>query len=337
MKAATVSTEYERRGIDVLLLENGHLRVEVLAGKGGDVTEIRDKRTDTNVLFETPHRWRAPGEHAVEAPDGEFAFLDHYPGGWQNVAPNAGGPATVHGATLGLHGSAALTPWDVTVESRGPDRVVVELRTELGRYPLSMTRRLALPAGDSTLSVADELTNVGQVRVPYAWLQHLAFGPPLVGPEATVSVPCETVLVDESHDDPNARFAPGATGEWPTPAGADGDPVDLRSIPPKSATVHDLLRLTDLAEGRYEIANPELDLSVAVTFPPDLYEYVWYWGAFGGFEAAPFFGRNYTLGLEPCTSVPNAGLERAIEDGTANQLAPGETIEAEIAVETGSV
>lgn len=337
MNGATVSTEYERRGIDVVMLENGHLRVEVLAGKGGDVTEIRDKRTDTNILFESPHRWRAPDELAVEAPDSRFAFLDHYPGGWQNVAPNAGGPATVAGAPLAQHGSAALTPWKPTVVSRDSECVTVRLTTELTRYPLAMTRQLSLAAGESRLSVKDEMENVGEVAVPYSWLQHFAFGPPLVGSDATVSVPCETVLVDTDHDDPNARLEPGTTGEWPTPIGPDGNPIDLRSPPPKSEGVHDLVQLTDLTDGRYHVTNHDLDLSVSVTFPTDLYEYVWYWGAFGGFEAAPFFGRNYTLGLEPATSMPNAGLEQAIENGTENRLCPGETVTAEIGVETRSV
>lgn len=57
MPSSRITDEYERKGLDVVILQNDYFRVEVLAGKGGDITEIRDKRTDTNVLFEAPHRY----------------------------------------------------------------------------------------------------------------------------------------------------------------------------------------------------------------------------------------------------------------------------------------
>lgn len=333
MTEPSITDEYTRRGIDAVHLENRGLRVEVLAGKGGDVTEIRDKRTDTNVLFESPHEWHAPRDAYAGAPDPTFSFLDHYPGGWQDVIPAAGGPASVAGATFGLHGESTTAPWEATILHDDEDAVSVQLSLSLTRYPLDVERTITL-ADDPVLTVEETVTNRGEVSVEYAWLQHVAFGPPLVGPDARLEVPCETVLVDPDHDPPNARLPPGETFEWPT-CDLDDGTVDLRRIPPKDARVHDLVALTDLAEGRYTLVNPELDLATTVRFPADLFEYLWYWQAFGGFEEAPFFGRNYSAGLEPCTSIPNAGLERAIENGTANTLAAGErehaTIEVEVA------
>lgn len=143
-------------------------------------------------------------------------------------------------------------------------------------------------------------------------------------------IPCETILTDPDLGQ-NAQVLAGERFEWPTVDAGDST-VDLREFPPKSDRVHDLSALTDLSEGRYTIRNPELDLGVPVRFPECLFEYVWFWRAFGGFKEAPYFGRNYTAGLEPCTSIPNAGLERAIENGTANYLSPGEHVDASIAV-----
>jgi galactose mutarotase-like enzyme len=261
--------------------------------------------------------------------------MDHYPGGWQNVVPNAGGPATVHGAPLTQHGESALTPWDTYIENDGPQKIVVVLTTELTRYPLALERRFTLSAESTTLEIRDEMMNLGEVTVPYAWLQHIVFGAPMIGPETSVHVPCESIVADPDHTDPNARLEPGSTGSWPKISGADGEDVDLSSIPPKSKRIHDLAALTDLSGGEYKLINPSLDLSVSVSFPADLYEYVWYWGAFGGFETAPFFGRNYNLGLEPCTSAPNAGLDRAVEERTANQIHPEETVSASMSIATG--
>lgn len=329
----TVTTEYQRRGIDTVFLENDHLRVEILAGKGSDITEFTDKRTDTNVLFEAPHEWRAPGDGPVGAPDGVFSFLDHYPGGWQTVLPAAGGPATAAGAPLALHGESSLIPWESRITTDTDSAVAVEFTASLTRYPFTVERELSLSAGSSTLSVTETVTNTGEVTVPYSWLQHVALGEPLVSPEATLDVPCETVLVDPDQTNETARLPPGETFDWPVCETTAG-PVDLREFPPKSERVHDLVALTDLSEGRYTVSNPVLDLGVTVSFPGALYEYLWYWQPFGGFESAPFFGRNYTAGLEPCTSIPNAGLEEAIENGTVEELAPGETQESQITLET---
>lgn len=332
----SVTDEYQRKGLDIVFLENDHLRVEVLAGKGSDITEIRDKRTDTNVLFEAPHEWRPPSAGSMGAPDGAFAFLDHYPGGWQTVLPAAGGPTTASGATLALHGESSLVPWETQITADTDERVAVEFATTLTRYPFTIEREIELSAGESALTVTETVTNDGAVTVPYSWLQHIALGEPLVSPEATLDVPCETVLVDPDQTADTARLPPGETFEWPV-CETDRQSVDLREFPPRSERVHDLVALADLDEGRYTVSNPDFDLGVTISFPESLYEYLWYWQPLGGFDEAPFFGRNYNVGLEPCTSVPNAGLDEAIENGTAKSLGPSERQASTVTFETHPV
>ena len=334
MQRCTISTEYQRRGIDLLVLENSHLRVEVLVGKGGDITEIRDKRTDTNVLFEAPHEWQSPTAGYTTPGDDVFSFMDHYPGGWQDVLPAAGGPTTVAGAPFPLHGESPLAPWDIRVIEDSKHRVAATLSLSLTRYPLTIERTLSLSAGESKLDVDEVVTNVGEYPVEYSWLQHIALGEPLVGPAAELDVPCTTVLTDPNHDVATARFPTNESYEWPICELPDGIEVDLRTIPPKSDRVHDLVALTDLRDGRYTLSNPDIDLGVTVRFPSETFEYLWYWQPLGGFDDAPFFGRNYNVGLEPCTSIPNAGLKQAINNNTANVLTPDETETATIRFET---
>lgn len=333
MTDCRITQEYARRGIPLVVMENDRLRIELLAGKGGDITEIRDKTTDTNLLFESPHEWRAPDETGGLRPDEVFSFMDHYPGGWQDVLPGAGQPSTVAGAPLGQHGESTVLPYDVAVE-RTAEGVAATLTLTLSRYPLSIDRTVALERGSATVEVTEEVTNEGEVAIDYSWLQHIVFGPPFIGPAARLEIPCQRILVDQGHDDPNARFEPGAEFTWPYCETEAGDRVDLRRIPPKSARVHDLVALADFDEGRYTIRNSDLGLAVTVEFPVGLFEYVWYWQPFGGFEAAPYFGRAYAAGLEPATSIPNAGLEEAIANGTANTLRPGttETMSMSVAV-----
>lgn len=334
MERPSITDEYERRGIETIIMENEHLRVEVLAGKGGDVTELRDKHTDVNVLFETPHEWYGLDKGGIGVSDGDLDFLDHYPGGWQDVLPAAGSAATVADAPFAQHGETPIVPWDARIIEDSDERVTVELSVDLSRYPLAVERTLSVAADDPTLRVAERVTNRGEVDVDYSWLQHIALGRPLIGPDARLDADCRRVLVDPDHDPETRRLPKGVEFEWPVCLTDDAE-YDLSTFPDLDAAIHDIAALTDFEDGRYTVSNPELDLSATVRFDENLYEYVWYWGAFGGFEAAPFFGRNYNVGLEPSTSRPVAGLERQIDNGTANRLSAGESVETELSVEIG--
>lgn len=129
---------------------------------------------------------------------------------------------------------------------------------------------------------------------------------------------------------------PGAGG----PSEGDGGaPLTLHGesslVPWEAHIVEDTaervaVALTDLDSGRYTLTNPDIGLGVTVRFPADRYEYLWYWRPLGGFESAPFFGRTDNVGLEPCTSAPNAGLQESKANGTARFLDPGETESATI-------
>ncbi len=49
MSVCRVSDECNVQGIPSVVLQNGHIRVVVLVGKGTDIYEFRDKSSDTDV------------------------------------------------------------------------------------------------------------------------------------------------------------------------------------------------------------------------------------------------------------------------------------------------
>jgi len=332
MPDCTITREYERRGIDTVLLENDALRVEILAGKGADITQLVDKRTNTNVLFEAPHDWHAPGDGHGGGPSDRFAFLDHYPGGWQTILPSAGDPATVASASFGAHGESSVVPWDVIRIVDRDTAVGVTLSTTLPRYPLEVERTVELEEAETRLDVVERVTNVGEVPVHYQWLQHVALGAPLVGPETTLDVSVDTGRTDAYQND-TARVPADTAFDWPIVEGVDGETVDLGTCPPKSERAVDGATLTSV-DGRYTVSNPDLDLAATVEYDPEQFPWLWYWGSFGGYEHSPFFGREYVLGLEPCTS-PVSGLQTAIEDDQADEIEPGDSDAVELSVTLG--
>lgn len=326
-----VDDSFAYRGIDAVLLENGHLRILVLTGKGGDVLEFRDKRTDVDVLWHADHDWRAPGDARLPITEPD-AYHDHYPGGWQLHLPMAGEADDFDGTPYGLHGESALLPWDATVERR-EDAVALRLETDLLRYPFALERELALRRDEPTLFVEETVTNEGGVEVPYVWQQHLALGPPLVGPDARLDLPADTGVVEDYGDGhENERLAGGERFEWPDAPGEDGGTVDLRQFPAYDATIHDLAYATDLREGRYAVTNEALDLRFEFDFPLDPFESVWYWQPFGGHAAYPYWNRNYNVGLEPTSAYPAGNVPDAQRaNGTLKHLAPGEQRSASFA------
>ena len=329
------TTDFTYRGIDAAFLENEHLRVMVLPGKGGDVLEFRDKQADVDVLYHAEHNWQPPADRAIPAVD-PTAWHDTYPGGWQVNLPVAGYTDGFAGTPYGLHGETALLPWEATIIQDDDEAVSLRLSTNLVRYPFSVERTLTLPADESVLRVEESVTNDGGVELEYVWQQHLALGSPLIGPGATLDVPAATGVVDDyGLDHENNRLVGGETFDWPTAPGLDGE-VDLRtSFPPEDATIHDVAYATDLEEGWYAVTNPDLDLGFGFTFPTNPFECVWYWQPFGGYAESPYFNRNYNVGLEPTTAYPSGDLPDAQrENGTMKTLAPGETIEASFAAVT---
>ena len=83
-----------------------------------------------------------------------------------------------------------------------------------------------------------------------------------------------------------------------------------------------------MPEGWYAITDKEKGVGLGVSYPSDIFPYLWYWQSFGGGFGYPWYGRTYNLGLEPFTSYTNQGLAQAIENGTALKMNAGQKIEA---------
>lgn len=330
----SVSTDFEYRGMETAILENRHLRVMVVPGKGGDILEFRDKRTDVDVLYHADYAWDPPAERRI--PSTDSTWNEHYPGGWQLNLPVAGGPMDVRGSRYGLHGESALIEWDAAVTRDDDEAVTLELTTRLRRYPFAVRRELTLPAGEPSLEIAESVTNEGTSPLEYIWQHHVALGRPLVGPEARLDVPAgESYVADYDESHTTNRLAGDQYFAWPTADGDDSDDVDLSSFPPTDADIHDLAYLLGVDEGWYAVTNNDLDLGFALTYPADHFEALWYWQAFGGMDESPFWGRNYTAGLEPTTAYPSHSVpdaQRANE--TMKTLDPGETKSVNLAART---
>jgi hypothetical protein len=301
------------RGVPAVVLENELLRITVLL-HGGHVVEFNHKPRDLDHVWLTPQGWPAPPS---------AAFFDTYPGGWQEIAPNGGAPATYRGAAFDQHGEVTALPWECEVVEDDPAQVAVRLTVRTRRTPYRVSKVLRLTAGSTRLSVSSTLTNEAPVEVHAMWGQHQAYGAPFLVPGSRITLPDGvTVLPHETTINPPRRaVAPGGPYPWPVVPTPDGDSVDLSVIPQPGAP-SDVLYLTGFTEGWYELRRPDGGSGVRVEWDATVLPYLWLWHEFGDTTGHPWWGRAYVVGVEPFSSYPTDGLPSAVANGSALALAP---------------
>jgi uncharacterized protein DUF4432 len=316
-----VIREHSLEGLAAVTLEDGRLRVTVLAGKGTDVVEFVDKRRDLDLTWRSPTGVRHPATVGPGAgTDGVAAFLDSYPGGWQEVLPNGGAPSVYRGASFAQHGEVATVPWDYDVIDESAVRFTVSVR----RMPLRLVKTLRLRAGG--LEIDEELVNEAPVPMELMWGQHITFGAPFLGPGCRIRVPegiSVTPHVTAIHPAGTRRVAAGGPYRWPTVPDGSGGTVDL-SVIPEHDEPSEIVYLSEFEQGWYEVTDPQAGTGLRVEWDATVLPYLWLWQELGASTDYPWWGRAYVVGLEPFSSYPTDGLAAAVDNGTALRLAAGD-------------
>lgn len=297
---------------DELILNGDGIRVHVAPGQGGEIRSV-GRPDGPNALFY--ENWSTP----VRASDGggygadELNWLSEWRGGWQELFPNAGAPATVMGVHLGFHGEASRAPWEIL--DQGEAELTIRAHT---RLPLTITRTMRLGPEPGVLQITGEVTNESDLEVPALWGHHPAFD---AVPGTQLDLPACRAIVPDGFDVAFADLRPGER-RWPDAVASDGSPVDLRRVPKKPT--ERVVYLTDLEAPWYALRRPD-GLGVGVAWGADAFAHLWMWTEIGG-EDFPWFGRSRVVALEPASSWPNDGLAAAIERGQGHRIGPRETL-----------
>ncbi len=325
-----ISDAWSYRGLKTVVMENSYIRVTILADKGADIYSFVHKPSDTDFMWRSPWGARDPRLFVPSSGSDQGLWLDYYEGGWQTVVPHGGYPDTVYGAEMGLHGDMNNMPWDATIIEDSRARVSVKFSAESVRMPISVDKTMTLYENSSALQLTKNVKNLGEEPIDIVWLEHIAIGPPFLSDKCRLYVPDCKILTHPDTFVSTQKLALGEKSEWPMAPAADGSEIDFRCLPPKEDRSLDMAYLAELEDGWYALHNKETGIGFAVTFPTELFRYLWYWRNLGGGWGYPWYGRCYNVGLEPCTSWHNGGLKQAMENGSARTLQPGERITANI-------
>ena len=82
-----------------------------------------------------------------------------------------------------------------------------------------------------------------------------------------------------------------------------------------------------LKTGEYTLVNQNRQLGLKMTWDLTVFKYLWVWCMFCGHEDYPWYGRAYTLAVEPWSSLP-ASFPEADSRGDVLVVGPGESREA---------
>jgi hypothetical protein len=312
-------------GMPLVNLENELLRVGLLAGKGADVVEFNYKPQDLDFVWLTSGGIRNPSELLSTSPDPLATFVDIYPGGWQEIFPNGGAPASYLGASFGQHGEVANLPWQVNIDEQTEDAAAVTFKVRTLKTPFQIEKSLRLESGKATLHLSEQLTNESDVELRAMWGHHIAYGRPFLDETCRIRLPEGVRVIPHpvAIHPTGRRLKADQSANWPSVEGTDGQMIDLSILPPRG-TISEIVYLTDFREGWYEIEHPGKGLAIRVEWDIAVMPYLWYWMEFGASKGYPWYGRLYTIGLEPFSSYPTNGLPDAVANGSALTISPRE-------------
>ena len=314
--------EYIYHSMKVVQLENEFLKVSVLADKGADIYEFIYKPMDMDFMWHSFNGVkRAPSVHTRE--QGGGPFLDYYEGGWQELFPNISDDCVYMGAPLGVHGEAALPAWDYRInqDEVGGISVLFSLRT--ARSPYLLQRTMSLKGDDPTLYIDESVTNEGAEPLEFMWGHHPAFGPAFLDDSCEIRIAGDDLLI--SHMTYNGRPVEGAGALWPNARIDSETELDLSKVAPPEAKYVLQYAVGNMKESRYELVNHNYGVGFELAWDKEIFPFLWVWALYGGAPYYPWYGRAYTLALEPWSAVPG-NLAKVIEAGNGIRIQPGETI-----------
>ncbi len=320
--------EIELFGIRAIVLENELVRLTFLAGKGTDLVEFNYKPRDLDFVWLASGGVRNPLALHSTSPDLLATFLDVYPGGWQEIFPNAGAPAQSAGARYGQHGEVSALPWDVEIVDDSAAQVAVRFIVRGVKTPCTIVKVVRLRSGAAGLEIEETVTNESPEPFRAMWGHHITFGAPFLRPGARIRVPDGLIATPHPHpvESGARRVGSSRVFDWPNGVDPDGQTRDF-SIVPEPGTASDLFYLSGFPEASawYDITRPDTHLGMRVEWDSATLPYLWYWQEFGATREYPWYGRNYNVGLEPSSSFPTTGLPDAVANGSALDIQPGET------------
>lgn len=329
-KTCSICDDWTYKGMKVVFLENHFLRIGILVDRGSDIFEFTYKPLNLDPLLRLSKGIRNPLREQNHVPNSKGKFEEYYYGGWQETLPNS--PTfNYKGTFLGQHGEVALVPWKYSIIKNCPEEVQLKVWVSLLKLPLILEKTFTLKKDEARLFISERLTNEGGCHLDIMWGQHIAFGLPFLKEGAKIETNAVNFKTDPEIPEPR-RFATQKEFSWPYGENQQGLSVNASVIPDISAEPYsDLCYLEGYPkEAFYTIRNPERRLAFDLRWNGELFKCLWLWQERYATQGFPWWGKCYTVALEPWSSAGTSNPNKAIAGGEWLKIKAGEVISTEL-------
>ena len=315
------------KGRNATRLSNGIVELTALK-EGGHLAELRFQEREGcpafNVLWETPWATQDPvqgsgeGFSPIYGPQEDRRFLSSYTG-HALCLDYFGAPSAEQAARgLSLHGEAAIMPWNVA-QCGNSRSACCRWEVSLPSAGLTFEREIQLGDEESVAYVHESVTNENSSAHAFDWVQHVAFGPPLIQPgESTFIASANRGITAPSDYIRGSLLAKNREFSWPYAPRADGNAfVDLRQpFVEKGRGFIAGVQLDPERELEYLLAvNWKLSLGVGYLFRRQDFPWMTTWEENYAREDTPWNKRTQARGMEFGTCPLPLGREETIRRG----------------------
>jgi len=312
--------EYTYHGLKTVSIENDMISVVVLADKGTDIIEFVYKPLDVDFMWHSFNGIKNPAGYVQTCEAQGGSFLDYYEGGWQELFPTFGANSDYYGAKIGIHGEVWNLPWSYAILDDKPEIVSVRFWVRAVRTPFYLEKTLTLKLHDASLYMDERVVNEGNMPLEFMWGHHPAFGPVFLDDSCRICVDGDVKII------PDAQCSLEASAsDWPLAQDRKGNRIDISRVQHPESRLNISCALEGFKQGRFHIVNTSMGLGFGLDWDKALFPYIWIWEPNATQKSAPWYGRDYVLGIEPWSAIPG-DFDEVKKKDKGIRIAPGESI-----------
>lgn len=294
--------EFVYEGLKTVHLENNLINVGVLADKGADIYEFLYKPKDIDFLWHSFNGVKDPRVVVASKEHPGGGFLDCYEGGWQELFPSISSPCVYKGATLGIHGEVATPSWNYKIITNDIDEISVLFWIRTSRMPFLLERKMTIKINDATLYIDEQVTNESNQELDLMWGHHPAFGPVFLDDSCEILI--DSGSISNITFDWKGKSLSKEEETWPWLTLNSGEILDVSKVKSPEEVLYMEFAISEFNHASYQIKNNSKNICFGMEWDKEIFPYIWMWAVYGGGLEYPWFGRAYTLALEPWSSIP---------------------------------
>jgi len=310
MTSCKASLDRSLFGLRTLTMENDRVRTSILLDRGANIYEFVLKSRDRDLLFHHPRMKPTRPILGVQSGIDNFWF-----GGIDEIFPT-NFASSYKADDYPIVGELWARDYECKILKQEADEVVAYLLTDTVIASFTLEKWITVKANEPKLEIKTKLTNRGYVDFDFIWGYHATFP---VNTHTWIGLPASQAIVE---DFPASRFEPGLRYDWPKAKTKTGEVVDMSTVPPPSATMHEF-HYGLLNDGWLAVTDSKQKIGVGASFPKEILKYVFLWVNYGYWRGC------YNVGVYPVTAYP-AALDRAVREGRTPTLKGGESLECEV-------